>query len=248
MAASCNVRTNTINKFRDLKLLRENSMKIISPKEFDFYNQKYSDLAKEKYNINTNELLFYVEKEEKQKSYIERLPYYRLPDTEIIRLAVPNENFFEVLQARFYDKKNLEELIDIEYKKSLKDGILYTGPFNKVQLEKINDDPEISQVNEEKEKNRIKDILSNNKQITKSFLNIMYNLGETNVYTPQNEMMIADIYYEYVRNFPQEQSTENLNKFVIGKIMEMKKQKSKSVKNTDIIKTNTSFPDINLEC
>jgi hypothetical protein len=248
MPASCNVKINTINKFRDLKLLSENSMKIISPKEFDFYNQKYSDLAKKEYDINTNELLFYVEKEEKQKSYIERLPYYRLPDTEIMRLAFPNENFFEVLQARFYDKKNLEELIDIEYKKSLKDGILYTGPFNKVQLEKINDDPEISQVNEEKEKNRIKDILSNNKQITKSFLDTMYNLGEKNVYTPQNEMMIADMYYEYVRNFPQEQSTENFNKFVIGKIIEMKKQKSKSVKNTDIIKTNTSFPDINLEC
>jgi hypothetical protein len=248
MAASCNVRTNTINKFRELKLLDENSMRITSRTEFNYYNQYYSNLAKETYNIDMNELLFYIEKEEKQKSSIQPLPYYRTADMEIIHRAITNENFFEVLQNRFYDQKSLDELVDIEYKKSLNQGILYTGPFNKIELEKINDDPEISQVNEDKEKRRITEVLSKNKNITSSFLNIMSSLGEKNISTDYIELMVTDLYYQYIRNFPEDQSSENFNKFVIKNIMEKKKEKSKSLKNTNNIKSNTSFPDINLEC
>jgi hypothetical protein len=249
MAASCNVRTNTINKFRELKLLYENSMRITSPTEFDYHNQYYSNLAKDIYNINMNELMFYIEKQERQKFYIQPLPFYKIDDTEIINMAIPNERFFEVLQERFYDKKNLDELVNIEYTKSLKENILYTGPFNKVELEKYTNNPELLVINEEKDKEKVNQILLKNKKITDSFLKIMYNLGQKNVFfTKANEQMILDSYYDYVLNFPDNQNTEDFNKFVIKKIIQKRKEESKALKNINNIKTNTSFPDINLEC
>jgi len=248
MAASCNVRTNTINKFRELKLLYENSMRITSRTEFNYYNQYYTGLAKETYNIDMNELMFYIESEEKQKSSIQPLPYYRVADMEMIHRAIVNENFFDILQERFYDQKNIDELVDIEYSKSLRDKLAYTGPFNKIELEKLTDDPDISELNEEKEKKRITEVLSKNKNIVKSFFSVMTSLGERGIPIEDAELYIRDLYYEYVRNFPENQSSESFNKFVIKDIIERRKRNSKSLKVTNSVKTNTSFPDINLEC
>lgn len=248
MAASCNVRTNTINKFRELKLLYENSMRITSRTEFNYYNQYYTGLAKETYNIDMNELMFYIETEEKQKNSIVPLPYYRVADMEMIHRAIVNENFFDVLQERFYDQKNIDELVDIEYSKSLRDKLAYTGPFNKIELEKLTDDPDISELNEEKEKKRITDVLLKNKEIVRSFSSTISSVGDIGIPTGDVQLYIRDLYYEYVRNFPENQSSESFNKFVIKDIIERRKRNLKSLKVTNTVKTNTSFPDINLEC
>ena len=103
--AKCNVKNNAIQSFKDLGLI-DDKMKVISPLFFEA-NARYSNSAKAKYALKSENLMF--DTEQKMTSRLERTPYYR-PDEvkpgDVI--ATPNEEFFTELQTNFDNVDQLE--------------------------------------------------------------------------------------------------------------------------------------------
>lgn len=246
MANSCDVRLNTINKFRELKLIDESGMKVISSSaKFNESNLYYSQLAKEKYQIENQDLLFYLRKDEKKKISNYPMPYYRVEDKEIVFTAIPNELFFEALQRRFFETKEIEDLIDLQYESLSKRDNLSKTQLPKFVKEPETKDPELVQLNIDIERQKVQNIISSNPSLKNLASNLIQELKVKNI---DPEGAAIDAYYRHVINSYENQSMEGFTKLLLEDLIKVKKEESKSVNNITNIKTNTSFPDIDLEC
>jgi hypothetical protein len=247
MAASCDVKINTINEFARLGAIDPNTMQIKSKVVFDTNNIYYSNKAKEKYNINTDELMFFERTNERDKRYNEPLPYYRIPDKELFYTAVPNEQFFQVLQRRFYEENDMDDLVEIEYKSI--GSFLYKGSFPQFTREEITDNPEIIARNFDKEMKRVNEIFSSNKGFNMALSNTITKLGKDYpLVSKESRDYLREKYYMYVKNSYENQTSEGFNKFLIREVLLERKEQSKESKDLKSINTITGFPDIKLEC
>jgi hypothetical protein len=246
MANSCDVKFNTINKFRELKLIEESGMKIISSSaNFNETNKYYSQLAKDTYQIENQDLLFYLKKEEKKKISAYPIPYYRVEDIEIVFTAIPNEIFFESLQRRFYEEKEVEDLVNLQYNYLLKNDMLPKVKLPKFIKESKVKDPELVQLNNDIEEQKAQSLISSNSSLIDFASNIIKSLKVKNI-DPEGAAINA--YYKHVINSYENQSMEGFTRLLLEDLVKIKKQESKSINNITNIKTDTSFPDIDLEC
>ena len=94
---TCNVRDNTINSLKNKGLIND-SMVIQNLPVFNSYNDRYTKLAKEKYGIENENLLFSIQKITVSKATPH--PYYR-EDKVTIYKAIVNTALFDKLQERF---------------------------------------------------------------------------------------------------------------------------------------------------
>jgi hypothetical protein len=92
--SSCNVRLNTINKMQEKEAI-SGSMEIVNNRLFNQLNEQYSDLARTKYKVRNQGLLFKAET--KTVPRLGRVPYNRENENYILK-AVPNNEMFEELQ------------------------------------------------------------------------------------------------------------------------------------------------------
>ena len=107
MAKICNVRSNAINALVEKGVIAED-MKILDPKFF-LLNQQYTNVAKKKYGVTAEDMIFSTKS--KQSPKLEKMPYYRTDDTVTGDIyAVPNDAFFEDLQIKhdLYHSANAE--------------------------------------------------------------------------------------------------------------------------------------------
>jgi len=114
---TCNVRQNTINTLKEKKIIDDNLF-VISPLFWE-ENRKFSNLARTKYKVQNQGLLFSTETTRNDKVK-----------------AVPNEVFFKELQQRF-DVQNLE-VPSIGSKDNLEYQLKVIDIVSK-NIEKIND-------------------------------------------------------------------------------------------------------------
>ena len=115
MSKICPVKTKTINALVEKGVI-SNDMKILDYLGFIEQNQKYTDLAKDKYGVKSPGTMFTTRS--KQVTKLERMPYYRTDVTRIGDIyAVPNDTFFDELQDKHteYYKRFTEEGGDINY-------------------------------------------------------------------------------------------------------------------------------------
>jgi hypothetical protein len=104
MAKICNVRGNTINALVD-KGIVSNDMKILDYFKFIEQNQKYTDLAKNKYGVQNPGTIFTTRSKEVPR--IQKMPYYRTDETKLGDVyAVPNDTFFDELQTKHTEYHN----------------------------------------------------------------------------------------------------------------------------------------------
>lgn len=114
---TCNVRQNTINTLKEKKIIDDNLF-VISPLFWE-ENRKFSNLARTKYKVQNQGLLFFTETTKNDKVK-----------------AVPNEVFFKELQQRF-DVQNLE-VPSIGSRDNLEYQLKVVNIVSK-NIEKIND-------------------------------------------------------------------------------------------------------------
>jgi hypothetical protein len=116
MSKICNVRANTIKALME-KGIVSNDMKILDYFKFIEQNQKYTDLAKDKYGVQNPGMMFTTRSKEVSK--VEKMPYYRTDVTKQGDVyAVPNDVFIDELQDKhteYYKRTGDPDSSDINY-------------------------------------------------------------------------------------------------------------------------------------